>query len=71
MSYEVKSPMPAKVFEVHVNEGDTVDEEDVLVTLESMKMEIPVETEIAGVVSSVKAVLGSTVAKGDVLVVID
>jgi len=71
MSHEVKCPMPAKVIEVHVKVGDAVAADAVVVTLESMKMEMPIEAEISGTVSAITAVEGATIAKGDVLVVID
>lgn len=71
MSHEVKCPMPAKVLEVLVKAGDAVAADTVVITLESMKMEMPVEAEVAGTVSSVKAEVNANLQKGDVLVVID
>ncbi len=56
---------------VDVAVGDGVAEGDTVVLLESMKMEIPVLTEHAGTVSSVRVVAGDVVQEGDVLVVID
>ena len=49
---EVRAEMVANVWKVVVPEGDTVAEGDTLVILESMKMEIPVLAEDAGVVRS-------------------
>ena len=71
MSHQVKSPMPAKVFKVLVKPGDTVAAGDVVVILESMKMEIDVETEAGGTVAAVPATEGGMYQKGDVLVEID
>ena len=71
MSHAIKSNMPAKVLAVHVKKGDSVSANTVVVTLESMKMEMPVEAGVSGTVSSVSAVENATLKKDDVLVVID
>ena len=46
--YPVESEVTGPVWKVEVAVGDTVTEGDVLVILESMKMEIPVESPQAG-----------------------
>ena len=71
MSHAVKCPMPAKVWQVHVGEGDAVSPETVVVVLESMKMEIPVEADVAGTVSKILARPDETVKKGDTLMLIE
>ncbi len=71
MKYEVKSPMPATVLEVHVKPGDPVKEKTVVATLESMKMEMPIFADADGTISAVSAVPNTTVPKGGVLVVIE
>jgi acetyl-CoA carboxylase biotin carboxyl carrier protein len=58
------------VWKVEVSPGDTVDEGDVVVIIESMKMEMPVEAESAGVVDSVLCAEGDSVNEGDALVVL-
>jgi acetyl-CoA carboxylase biotin carboxyl carrier protein len=65
---EIVSEMVANVLRVEVEAGAVVDEGDALVLLESMKMEIPVFTEIGGVVRAVKVSSGDVVQDGDVLV---
>jgi acetyl-CoA carboxylase biotin carboxyl carrier protein len=65
---EIVSEMVANVLRVEVDAGATVNEGDALVLLESMKMEIPVFTEVAGMVRSVKVSSGDVVQDGDVLV---
>jgi acetyl-CoA carboxylase biotin carboxyl carrier protein len=65
---EIVSEMVANVLRVEVDAGTKVNEGDALVLLESMKMEIPVFTEVAGVVRSVKVSTGDVVQDGDVLV---
>jgi acetyl-CoA carboxylase biotin carboxyl carrier protein len=50
--------------------GQVVAEGDVLVILESMKMEIPVEAPKAGTVTEVRVKPEDTVQENDILVVI-
>ena len=51
--------------------GDTVAAGKAVVVIESMKFECPVETELAGTVSSVSVSVGALVQEGDPLVVVD
>ena len=71
MAEDVKSPMAGTIFELLVAQGDSVDEGDELVILESMKMEIPVEAPISGSVSQVHIGQGDQVQEGDPLVTIE
>jgi len=48
---EIRSEMAANVWKLAVEEGATVAVGDTIVILESMKMEIPVETEHAGTIT--------------------
>ena len=70
MPHEVQAEMVANVWKVVVSQGDSVEEGDTLVILESMKMEIPVVTESAGTVSELKVGEGDVVQEGDVIAVI-
>jgi biotin carboxyl carrier protein len=63
--------MAATVWKVVAQVGQLVGPDDVLVVLESMKMEIPVVADTAGTVRSLPAAEGSLVQEGDVLAVID
>ncbi len=68
---EVTAPMTGSVFLVHVAPGDSVEADGDLITLESMKMEIPVPAPVAGTVREVRVQPGDVVQDGDVLVVLD
>ena len=70
MAEEVRAEMVANVWKVVVNQGDSVEEGDTLVILESMKMEIPVVAESGGTVSELKVAEGDVVQEGDVIAVI-
>ena len=50
--------------------GDAVSAGDVIIVLESMKMEMPVEAQASGKVSEVRCKEGQPVSEGDVLAVI-
>ena len=68
---DVVAEMVANVWKVMVSAGDTIAEGDPLVILESMKMEIPVESPVDGTVSAVKVEEGGVVQEGDVIAVIE
>ncbi|WP_086828404.1 biotin/lipoyl-binding carrier protein [Allokutzneria sp. NRRL B-24872] len=69
MAEEIRAEMVANVWKVVVASGDTVEDGDTLVILESMKMEIPVVAEADGVVT-VKVAEGDVVQEGDLVAVI-
>jgi biotin carboxyl carrier protein len=71
MAYEVTAPMVGKVLEVQCKVGDKVQEDDVLLLLEAMKMEIPVVAPASGVVKEIKVAAGAAVDADALLVVID
>lgn len=68
---EVRAELVANVWKVVVAEGDTVEEGDTLVILESMKMEIPVVAEDAGAVTALKVSEGDVIQEGDLIAVIE
>jgi biotin carboxyl carrier protein len=70
VAQEIRAEMVANVWKVVVTEGDTVADGDTLVILESMKMEIPVVTEVSGTVSALHVAEGDVVQEGDVIAII-
>jgi biotin carboxyl carrier protein len=60
--------MPATVTQVHVTPGQQVQAGDVLLTLEAMKMELPIRASAAGVVKSINCRTGELVRPGNPLV---
>jgi acetyl-CoA carboxylase biotin carboxyl carrier protein len=67
---QVPAHITGTVVRVEKQAGDPVQPGDVLLILESMKMEMPLEAEAAGTVREVRCREGQAVAEGDVLVVI-
>ena len=68
---DIKAHITGTIWKIKVNAGDKVDEGDVLVIIESMKMEMPIEANDAGTVKEVRAKEGQPVNEGDVLLVVD
>ncbi len=71
MSIEVESQITGSVWKIEVAVGDVVEEEDVLLVIESMKMEIPVEAPEAGRVLEIRVEQGQAIEEGDILVVLE
>jgi biotin carboxyl carrier protein len=69
--HEIRAEITANVWQVTVDEGQLVAEGDQLVILESMKMEIPVITEVPGVVRELHVEPNDVVQEGDVIALID
>jgi len=67
----IESHIAGNLWQVSVAEGDRVELGDVLVILESMKMEIPLTAPVAGVVREVRVQPGSPVRAGQRVVVIE
>lgn len=65
MAEKVLSPITANVWKVLVKEGDSVSEGTTLVILESMKMEIPVDSPVNGVVKKLYVSEGGSVGEGE------
>jgi acetyl-CoA carboxylase biotin carboxyl carrier protein len=70
MADEIRAEMVANVWKVVKATGDTVEEGDTLVILESMKMEIPVLAESEGVLRELAVGEGDVVQEGDLIAVI-
>jgi len=68
---EIEAHITGTVWKIEVAIGDTVADGDTVVILESMKMEMPVESEDDGTVSEIKCEEGQSVQEGDVLVVLE
>ena len=68
---EVRAEITANVWQVRVEVGQRVEVGDELVILESMKMEIPVVSPIAGTVREVAVAPDTSIKEGDLVAVID
>ena len=68
---DIEAHITGTVWKIEVAVGDTVEEGDTVVILESMKMEMPVEAEDAGTVKEIPVAEGQSVSEGDTLVVLE
>jgi len=68
---EVEAHITGTVWKIEVKVGDSVDEGDTVVILESMKMEMHVEAEDAGKVREILCEEGQAVNEGDPLLVLE
>ena len=64
MPTEITAHITGTVWKIEKKAGDSVAEGDAVVILESMKMEMPVESPVAGKVISVLVKEGESVEKG-------
>jgi acetyl-CoA/propionyl-CoA carboxylase biotin carboxyl carrier protein len=61
------SPMQGTVVKIAVTEGQSVEAGELVIVLEAMKMEQPLNAHKSGVIKNLKAVIGETVASGTIL----
>ena len=71
MSQNVEAHITGTVFAIEAQVGDQVGEGDVLVVIESMKMELPVEAPGSGRVAEIRVEEGQTIEEGDIVAVLD
>ena len=71
MMHQITADIAASVVRVDVAVGDKVAADQRLLTLETMKMEIPIVAGAAGQVVTVGVQAGDTVLEGDVLVTLE
>ncbi len=69
--HEIRAEITANVWQVRAEEGQMVAEGDEIVVLESMKMEIPVVTEVPGVLRELHVAPEDVVQEGDLIALID
>lgn len=66
----VNAPMPGKIVNVLVSEGQKVNSGDVLLILEAMKMQNEIAATQAGTVKAINVAAGQSVKAGDSLVIV-
>ncbi len=68
---EIVAPLTGNVWRILVSEGDTVEAGDTLIILESMKMEINVDTPFDGVVAKILKQEGDMVQGDEPLILLE
>ena len=67
----VEAPITGTVISVEVKVGDTVEEGDAILYIESMKMENPILAPVAGKITEIKVAEQQVVETGEVLAIIE
>lgn len=68
---KICSEITGTVWKIEMGIGDTVEEDDVIMILESMKMEIPVLAPCAGKLQKILVDEGVAIAEGQVIAIVD
>lgn len=68
---QITAMMAGTVIEVLVKSGDDISEGQDVIIIESMKMQLPVQSEVTGKVKEIKVNSGDFVNEGDTIAVLD
>ena len=71
MATNVEAPMVGKVLKVEKQPGERVEEDEVVIVMEAMKMESPVVAPTTGTVKEIKVAPGQAVEAEQVLAIIE
>jgi acetyl-CoA carboxylase biotin carboxyl carrier protein len=71
MSMDITASITGNVWKILVKVGDEVEEDDEVAILESMKMEIPIESPDDGTITAIRVAEGDAVNEGVVLMVVE
>ncbi|MDD4489698.1 MAG: acetyl-CoA carboxylase biotin carboxyl carrier protein subunit [Paludibacter sp.] len=64
----IVAPMPGKIIDIFLNEGDLVNAGEPILTLEAMKMQNEITAECNGVIQKIRVTKGQSVMKDELLV---
>jgi len=67
----VEAPMVGKILKIEKQVGDRVEEDEVVMVMEAMKMEIPIVAPASGTLKELKVSAGQAVEAEQALAVID
>ncbi len=68
---ELNAPMPGKILEILVTEGDEIELGDPVAILEAMKMENELKAPVAGIVTSIAVSVGDSLEKDALILEIE
>ena len=69
--FHLKAPMPGLIVDIPVSDGQTIEKGEVLLILESMKMQNELRAPRAGVVSRIRDNIGDSVDQRDILLIVN
>ncbi len=67
----LKAPMPGKILDIMVQQGDTVEKDQPLVILEAMKMENELKAPVSGTIAFIQAQAGQSLEKNALILEIE
>lgn len=67
MATSIVAPMIGKILKIEKNVGDRVEEDEVVMVMEAMKMEIPIVAPVSGIIREIKISVGQAVKAGELL----
>jgi biotin carboxyl carrier protein len=67
----VEAPMVGKILKIEKSVGDHVDEDEVVIVMEAMKMEIPIVAPASGIIKDIKVSPGQAVEADQELALIE
>ncbi len=67
-SGKIETPMPGKILELKVKEGDKVEKNQTLLLMESMKLQVEIKAPFKGIVKSLNCEINQMVNGGEILV---
>jgi acetyl-CoA carboxylase biotin carboxyl carrier protein len=70
MATEVEAQIAGNLWKIEKAVGERVETDDVIMIIESMKMEIPVEAPCAGTISEIRVAEGDSIEEGTILAMI-
>lgn len=71
MATPITAPMVGKILKIEKNVGDRVEEDEVIIVMEAMKMEIPIVAPACGVLKAIKVAPGQAVDAEEALAEIE
>jgi len=71
LATSVEAPMVGKILRIEKQAGDHVDEDEVVIVMEAMKMEIPIVAPVAGTLKEIMVSAGQAVEAEQALAVIE
>jgi biotin carboxyl carrier protein len=71
LATSVEAPMVGKILRIEKQVGEHVDEDEVVIVMEAMKMEIPIVASTSGTLKELKVTVGQAVESEQVLAVIE
>ena len=69
--HQVNSPMTGQVIEIPISVGESVSEGDLIIVIESMKMENEIFSEVSGTVTEVRVEEDENVSEEAVIIVVE